>query len=85
MPRPGSIFSAIGRALLFAVACGVLCLIVAELVLGYNMYFQPESVVCWSCYAPAMLAGLLHLGFTIRRQAVSQARVGHPDFPRRPE
>ena len=64
---PWSIFAAIGRALLFAVACGVLCLIVVELVFGYNMYFGSDWAWFASCYAPAGIAGLMHFGFTARR------------------
>ena len=67
MPSSWSIFSAIGRALLFAIACGVLCFIVVEQVFGYNMYFASHRDLFVSCYAPAAIAGLMHFGFTARR------------------
>jgi hypothetical protein len=59
--------AAFGRAFLFAVACWVVCLIVAEVVLGYNLYFQPNVVVLAACHVPAVLGGLMYLGFTARR------------------
>lgn len=66
-PSPPVILAAIGRAFLFAVACWVLCLIVVELGFGHNMYFASDRDWIVSCHAPAGLAGLLHLGFTVRR------------------
>jgi hypothetical protein len=66
VPSPGLIFGAIGRTFLFAAACGVLCLIVAEVALGYNLYFQSGTVWFATCYVPAMLGGLMYLVCTAR-------------------
>jgi hypothetical protein len=68
IPSLWSIFGAIGKASLITVGCGVLSLIVAEMVLGYNMYFASTVVWCAFCYAPAMSAGGAYFGLALSRR-----------------
>jgi hypothetical protein len=63
-------FVSVVGAILFTVACAVLCLCVASGVswcMGSNLYFAPAKAWLAGVWWPAMAGGVMHFGCSARR------------------